>query len=57
LPANQPQPGEALNSYPAVNPDLAAAIKLWRPPTQPSEFLARGGLAFLKKNVEKFGIG
>ncbi|MFB0536914.1 MAG: sugar phosphate isomerase/epimerase family protein [Anaerolineae bacterium] len=37
-----------VKSFPAVNPDLAAAIKLWRPPTQSSEFLAREGLKFLR---------
>jgi D-psicose/D-tagatose/L-ribulose 3-epimerase len=42
-----------VKSFPAVSPDLAAAIKLWRPPTQPSEFLAREGLKFLKEYAEK----
>ena len=46
-----------VKSFPAVNPDLAAAIKLWRPPTQSSDFLAREGLKFLRKNVEKYGLG
>lgn len=46
-----------VKSFPAVNPDLAAAIKLWRPPTQSSEFLAREGLKFLKENAEKYGLG
>jgi D-psicose/D-tagatose/L-ribulose 3-epimerase len=43
--------------FPAVNPELAAAIKLWRPPTQSSEFLAREGLKFLREHAEKYGIG
>ena len=46
-----------VKSFPAVNPDLAAAIKLWRPPTQSSEFLAREGLNFLKAHAEKYGLG
>lgn len=45
-----------VKSFPAVNPDLAAAIKLWRPPTQSSEFLAREGLRFLKEYSEKYGL-
>ncbi len=46
-----------VKSFPAVNPELAAAIKLWRPPTQSSEFLAREGLKFLREHAEKHGIG
>jgi D-psicose/D-tagatose/L-ribulose 3-epimerase len=46
-----------VKSFPAVNPDLAAAIKLWRPPTQSSEFLARAGLKFLREHAEKYGLG
>jgi D-psicose/D-tagatose/L-ribulose 3-epimerase len=46
-----------VKSFPAVNPDLAAAIRLWRPPTQSSEFLAREGLKFLKDHAEKYGLG
>jgi len=46
-----------VKSFPAINPDLAAAIKLWRPPTQSSEFLAREGLKFLREHAEKYGIG
>jgi D-psicose/D-tagatose/L-ribulose 3-epimerase len=46
-----------VKSFPAVNPDLAAAIKLWRPPKQSSEFLAREGLKFLREHVEKYGLG
>ncbi|MGQ9626152.1 MAG: sugar phosphate isomerase/epimerase family protein [Anaerolineae bacterium] len=45
-----------VKSFPAVNPALAAAIKLWRPPTQPSEFLAREGLKFLKEYSERYGL-
>ncbi len=46
-----------VKAFPAVNPDLAAAIRLWRPPTQSSEFLAREGLKFLKEHAEKYGLG
>jgi D-psicose/D-tagatose/L-ribulose 3-epimerase len=46
-----------VKSFPAVNPDLAAAIKLWRPPTQSCEFLAREGLKFLKEHAEQYGLG
>jgi D-psicose/D-tagatose/L-ribulose 3-epimerase len=46
-----------VKSFPAINPDLAAAIKLWRPPTQPSEFLAREGLKFLREHAQKYGLG
>jgi len=46
-----------VKSFPAVNPDLAAAIKLWRPPAQPCEFLAREGLKFLREHAEIYGLG
>jgi D-psicose/D-tagatose/L-ribulose 3-epimerase len=46
-----------VKSFPAVNPGLAAAIKLWRPPAQSSEFLAREGLKFLREHAEKYGLG
>jgi D-psicose/D-tagatose/L-ribulose 3-epimerase len=37
-----------LESFAAINPDLAAATCLWRPPTEGSAQIAREGLAFLK---------
>ena len=46
-----------LESFAAINPDLAAATCLWRPPNQPSEVLAREGLAFLETNAAKHGLG
>jgi D-psicose/D-tagatose/L-ribulose 3-epimerase len=46
-----------VKSFPAINPDLATAIKLWRPPTESSEFLAREGLKFLREHAEKYGLG
>jgi D-psicose/D-tagatose/L-ribulose 3-epimerase len=46
-----------VKSFPSVNPDLAAAIKLWRPPNQTPEFLAREGLRFLKEFSDKYNLG
>ena len=45
-----------LESFAAINPDLAAATCLWRPPNQPSEVLAREGLAFLETGAAKHGL-
>jgi hypothetical protein len=45
-----------VKSFPAVNLDLAAAIKLWRPPSQSSEYLAREGLKFLREHAQKYGL-
>lgn len=45
-----------LESFAAINPDLAAATCLWRPPTHSSETLAREGLAFLKAGAQKYGL-
>ncbi len=45
-----------LESFAAINPDLAAATCLWRPPAQPSEVIAREGLAFLKEGAERHGL-
>ena len=45
-----------LESFSAMNPDLAAATKLWRPPKQPPEILARHGLEFLRKRAEEYGL-
>jgi D-psicose/D-tagatose/L-ribulose 3-epimerase len=45
-----------VKSFPAVNPDLAAAIKLWRPPKESSEFLATEGLKFLREGAAKYGL-
>lgn len=38
-----------LESFSANNPELIAAIRLWRPPEQTPEQLAREGLKFLKE--------
>jgi D-psicose/D-tagatose/L-ribulose 3-epimerase len=45
-----------LESFSAINPDLAAATCLWRPTNHPSEVLARDGLAFLRSNAAKHGL-
>lgn len=45
-----------LESFAAINPDLAAATCLWRPPTQSSETIAREGLAFLRRGVQEYGL-
>lgn len=45
-----------LESFAAINPDLAAATCLWRPPIQPAETLATEGLRFLKVHAEKYGL-
>ncbi len=45
-----------LESFAAINPDLAAATCLWRPPTEGSEQIAREGLAFLKDGAAEHGL-
>lgn len=45
-----------LESFSANNPDLIAAIRLWRPPQQSSDFLAREGLKFLQTWAEKVSL-
>lgn len=45
-----------LESFAAINPALAAATCIWRPPNKPSEVLAREGLAFLKDGVQRYGL-
>lgn len=45
-----------LESFAAINPDLQAATKLWRPPNQSSDVLAREGLAFLKAGAKRAGL-
>ncbi|MFN8457801.1 MAG: sugar phosphate isomerase/epimerase [Anaerolineae bacterium] len=45
-----------LESFLAINPDLVAATKLWRPPNQPSEVLAGEGLKFMRAKAEQFGL-
>lgn len=45
-----------LESFAAINPDLAAATCLWRPPNESSQVLAEQGLAFLKEGAAKYGL-
>ncbi len=45
-----------LESFAAINPTLAAATCVWRPPNEPSEAIARDGLAFLKEGAKKCGL-
>lgn len=45
-----------LESFAAINPDLAAATCLWRPPTEGSERIANEGIAFLRENAKKYGL-
>lgn len=45
-----------LESFAAINPDIAAATCLWRPTNHPSEVLAAEGLKFLKAGAEKYGL-
>lgn len=45
-----------LESFAAINPDIAAATCLWRPTNAPPETLATQGLAFLKAGAEKHGL-
>lgn len=45
-----------LESFAAINPDLAAATCLWRPPNEGSEILATQGLAFLKDGAKQAGL-
>ena len=45
-----------LESFAEINPDLAAATCLWRPPTQPPDVLATEGLVFLQARAEQAGL-
>lgn len=45
-----------LESFLAINPDLVAATRLWRPPNQSSEVLAGEGLKFMRAKAEQFGL-
>jgi D-psicose/D-tagatose/L-ribulose 3-epimerase len=45
-----------LESFAAINPDLAAATCLWRPPNESSDTIAREGLVFLKDGADKHGL-
>jgi len=45
-----------LESFAAINPDLIAATRLWRPPKQDAAILAREGLAFMRTGAERVGL-
>ena len=45
-----------LESFAAINPDLAAATCLWRPPKQGAQELAIEGLDFLKRGTREYGL-
>jgi D-psicose/D-tagatose/L-ribulose 3-epimerase len=45
-----------LESFAAINPDIAAATCLWRPPTESSEQIATEGLQFLKDGAKSVGL-
>jgi D-psicose/D-tagatose/L-ribulose 3-epimerase len=45
-----------LESFAAINDDLRAATKLWRPPNQPPRVLASEGLEFLRKGASRAGL-
>ncbi len=45
-----------LESFAAINPALAAATCLWRPPNQGPQVLAAEGFRFLKAGAEKYGL-
>lgn len=45
-----------LESFAAINPDIAAATALWRPTNQPPEVLATKGLAFLQEGAKTYGL-
>lgn len=46
-----------LESFAAINPDIAAATCLWRPTRHSADTLAREGLAFMKRGAEQYGLG
>jgi D-psicose/D-tagatose/L-ribulose 3-epimerase len=46
----------ALESFAAVNPDLAGATCMWRTPYYTSEQLAREGMAFLREGAARVGL-
>lgn len=45
-----------LESFSANNPELIAAIRLWRPPKKTPEILATEGLKFLRTMAEKYAL-
>lgn len=45
-----------LESFAAINPDLAAATCLWRPPNEGSERIANEGIKFLRDGAKAHGL-
>lgn len=45
-----------LESFAAINPDLAAATCLWRPPNEGPEILSTEGIKFLKEGVANYSL-
>lgn len=45
-----------LESFAAINPDLAAATCLWRPPQEGSARIAKEGIQFLRENAAQHGL-
>src|SRR5205814_9722139 len=45
-----------LESFAAINPDLAGATCMWRTPTYTSDQLAREGLTFLREKAAAVGL-
>jgi D-psicose/D-tagatose/L-ribulose 3-epimerase len=45
-----------LESFAAINPDLAAATCLWRPPNEGSERIAHEGIQFLHEGAKAHGL-
>jgi D-psicose/D-tagatose/L-ribulose 3-epimerase len=45
-----------LESFAAINPDLAASTCLWRPPRHNGAQLAQGGLALLRQKAQQYGL-
>ena len=46
-----------LESFAAINPDLAGATCMWRTPSYTSDQLAREGMAFLRERAATVGLG
>ena len=46
----------ALECFSAINPDLIASTRLWRPPKQDAATLAREGLAFMQAGAARVGL-
>jgi len=45
-----------LESFAAINPDLAGATCMWRTPTYTSDQLAQDGVAFLRERAVAAGL-